>query len=140
MLKIKKIPSAHFEQRGSFAASRPSPADPILHFFIIFSEHIHSLADSFLLGKEKSTSNEKSLLALLTCHLLIVYRYGITACIPHVKNHTNDTLKLHRSGVPRSTDTEKRLAFSPTDKWNKFAFSLEYGIIITKQFSPHMWE
>ena len=48
--------------------------------------------------------------------------YNITACIPHVKNHTNDTLKPHRSGVPRSTDTEKRLAFSPTDKWNKFAF------------------
>ena len=95
-----------------------------IRFFISlsFSEHIHSLADSFLLGKEKSTSNEKSLLALLTCHLLIFYRYGITACIPHVKNHTNDTLKPHRSGVPRSTDTEKWLAFSPTDKWNKFAF------------------
>ncbi|WP_207663673.1 hypothetical protein, partial [Butyricicoccus sp. AF35-5AC] len=64
-----------------------------------------------------------SLLALLTCHLLIFYRYGITACIPHVKNHTNDTLKPHRSGVPHSTDTEKRLAFSPTDKWNKLLFA-----------------
>ena len=52
-----------------------------IRFFISlsFSEHIHSLADSLILGKEKSTSNEKSLLALLTCHLLIFYRYGITA-------------------------------------------------------------
>ena len=48
-------------------------------FLYHFSEHIHSLADSFLLGKEKSTSNEKSLLVLLTCRLLIFYRYGITA-------------------------------------------------------------
>ena len=48
-------------------------------FLYHFSEHIHSLADSFLWGKEKSTSNEKSLLVLLTCRLLIFYRYGITA-------------------------------------------------------------
>ena len=59
LLILHAATSAHFEQRFSFAASRPSPADPILHFFIIF-RNTHSLADSFPLGKEKSTSNEKS--------------------------------------------------------------------------------
>ena len=95
LLKIKRFPLLILS-RGFLL---PQAAHRLrIRFFISlsFSEHIHSLADSFLLGKEKSTSNEKSLLALLTCHLLIFYRYGITACIPHVKNHTNDTLKPHR--------------------------------------------
>ena len=61
------------------AASRPSLADPILHFFIIFRNTHIPLPIPFLWAKKKAPAMRKSLLALLTCHLLIFYRYGITA-------------------------------------------------------------
>jgi len=54
LLKIKKIPSAHFEQRFSFAASRPSPADSILHFFIIFRNTYIPLLIPFFWAKKKA--------------------------------------------------------------------------------------
>lgn len=43
--------------------------------------------------RKKHQQWEKSLLALLTCHLLIFYRYSITACICHPKKPSNITLK-----------------------------------------------
>ena len=106
LLKIKKIPSAHFWAEVFFCRKPPIAcgfdSSFLYHFF-----GTHTFPCWFLFwGKEKSTSNEKSLLALLTCRLLIFYRYGITACICHPKKPSNITLKrvqtLHYT-IPIST-------------------------------------
>ena len=48
-----------FEQRFSFAASRPSSADPILHFFIIFRNTYIPLPIPFFGAKKKAPAMRK---------------------------------------------------------------------------------
>ena len=106
LLKIKRFPLLILS-RGFLL---PQAAHRLrIRFFISLSFFgTHTFPCRFLsFGQRKKHQQwEKSLLALLTCHLLIFYRYGITACICHPKKPSNITLKrvqtLHYT-IPMST-------------------------------------